>query len=257
MSIALGLIVIAAAVVAIARKAEVRLTLLLSALALAWIAGLDRLAHGATFSAFVAAPVQVVRTFLITFSNEKFVVPICSAMGFAFVLRQTQCDQHLVRLLTKPFERIRALLVPGAVLVGFFVNVPLISQTSTAVAVGTVLVPLLRAARISPITIGASLMLGASLGGELLNQAAPELRSVAKALKASHPESTSADCVAQIARLVWPHLLVSTLVFWFICWRTDRRDNAGAATALSSKRRATLLPHSKSICSRRPCRLRR
>ena len=213
------------------RKAEVRLTLLLSALALAWITGLDRLAHGATFSAFVAAPVQVVRTFLITFSNEKFVVPICSAMGFAFVLRQTQCDQHLVRLLTKPFERVRALLVPGAVLVGFFVNVPLISQTSTAVAVGTVLVPLLRAARISPITIGALLMLGASLGGELLNQAAPELRSVAEALKASHPESTSADCVAQIARLVWPHLLVSTLVFWFICSRADRRDNAGAATA--------------------------
>lgn len=228
MSIAFGLLVIAGAVYAIARKVEVRLMLLLASLALAFIAGCDRLAHGQGWPAFAAAPMQIIRTFLITFSNEKFVVPICSAMGFAFVLRQTQCDQHLVRLLTRPFERVRPLLVPGAVLVGFFVNVPLISQTSTAVAVGTVLVPLLRAARISPITIGAALMLGASLGGELLNQAAPELRSVAEALKDTYPQSSSADCVAHIARLVWPHLLVSTLVFWFVCWRAERRE-VGAA----------------------------
>ena len=41
------------------------------------------------------------------------------------------------------FKKCGSLLVPGTVLVAFFVNIPLVSQTSTAVAVGTVLVPLL------------------------------------------------------------------------------------------------------------------
>ena len=44
----------------------------------------------------------VLRTFLATFSDEKFVVPICAAMGFAYVLRHTGCERHLVLLLVKP-----------------------------------------------------------------------------------------------------------------------------------------------------------
>ncbi|MFO0825685.1 MAG: hypothetical protein U0792_21620 [Gemmataceae bacterium] len=47
------------------------------------------------------------REFLATFSNEKFVVPICSAMGFAYVLRHTGCERHLVLLLVKPLRRVR------------------------------------------------------------------------------------------------------------------------------------------------------
>src|SRR5688500_13870228 len=121
-----ALLVIAAAVVAVARQVDVRLVLALAALALGLLAG---------------KPWEVVRTFLATFSSEQFVVPICSAMGFAYVLRHTGCDQHLVRLLVGPVRRVRPVLVPGAVLVGFAVNIPIISQTSTAVAVGPVLLP--------------------------------------------------------------------------------------------------------------------
>ena len=44
---------------------------------------------------------------------------------------------------------VRPLLIPGAVLVRFVVNISVISQASTAVAVGTVLVPLLRSARLT------------------------------------------------------------------------------------------------------------
>ena len=43
------------------------------------------------------------------------------------------CDQHLVHLLVEPLRRVRIFLIPGAVLVGFLVNIPVISQTSTAV----------------------------------------------------------------------------------------------------------------------------
>lgn len=197
----LGLVLIAAAIYAIGRQVDVRLVLTLAGLALAALAG---------------EPMAVVRTFLITFSNERFVVPICSAMGFAYVLRLTECDQHLVHLLVKPLERVRALLVPGAVLVGFLVNIPVISQTSTAVAIGAVLVPLLRAARVSALTTGAALLLGSSLGGELLNPGAPELRTVGEVLNV-----TSVDCVGYVFPLLMVQLGLATAVFWLLSIRAD------------------------------------
>ena len=38
-------------------------------------------------------------------------------------------------------------------------------------------IPILRAARISPVIVGAALLLGSSVGGELFNPGAPELRT--------------------------------------------------------------------------------
>src|SRR5262245_36228476 len=109
----LGLVVITATVFAILRRFDVRLVLLLAALALGAIGG--------DLSAIVQA-------FFRTFSSPQYVVPICSAMGFAHVLRYTGCDQHLIHLLVRPLQRVRVLLVPGSVLVGFLVNMPVISQ---------------------------------------------------------------------------------------------------------------------------------
>ncbi len=144
-----GLVVIVGAVVAVLRKVDVRLALLPAALALGSLAGPAKL-------------LGVVHTVFVGFADARTVVPICSAMGFAYVLKQTGCDGHMVRLLTGPFCRASALLIPGTVLVGFPVNIPIISQTGTAVAVGTVLLPILAATRVSPVTAGAALLLGAS-----------------------------------------------------------------------------------------------
>src|SRR5215471_9353496 len=115
MTLWLGVAVIAVAVYAVIRLVDVRLALVLAALALGALAG---------------DPAAIVRTFLATLAKEQFVVPICTAMGFAYVLRHTQCDQHLVHLLVEPIRRVRVLLIPGAVLVGFLVNSTIISQTS-------------------------------------------------------------------------------------------------------------------------------
>src|SRR5262245_6124479 len=160
--IIIALLVIAAAIVAIYYRLEVRLTLFLAGLTLGVLAG---------------DPMAIVRKFLATFSDEKFVVPICMAMGFAYVLRHTGCDQHLVHLLVRPLTKVRFLLLPGTVVVGFLVNMPVISQTSTAVTIGPVVIPILLAARFSPRAIGAALLLGSSIGGELFNPGAPELRT--------------------------------------------------------------------------------
>ena len=158
-----ALVVVVAAIVLVVRGWDVRLVLLSAALVIAAAAG---------------DLARVPREFLATISNEKFVVPICTAMGFAYVLRHTGCERHLVLLLVKPLRYVRVLLVPGVIAVGFLVNIPVISQTSTVVCIGPVVVPLMRAAGYSMATIGACLLLGASVGGELLNPGAPELLTV-------------------------------------------------------------------------------
>jgi DcuC family C4-dicarboxylate transporter len=202
LSLVLGCLVVTAAVVGVARRVDVRLVLFLAALALGAIAG-------------NISP--IIQTFLSTFSSDQFIVPICSAMGFAQVLRHSGCDQHLVQLLVKPIRRFHFLMIPGAVLVGFIVNVSVISQTSTAVAVGAVLVPLLRAARFSSKTIGATLLLGSSVGGELLNPGAPEMNTVARVLK-----TESQECIERVFPLLLVQLAVATAVFWWMSVRSER-----------------------------------
>ena len=196
----IGLVI--GAIVMIVRGRDVRLVLLVASLAIATIADL---AAGQTL-----ALAAVVREFVSTFSNEKFVVPICTAMGFAYVLRHTGCDRHLVLLLVKPLRTVRWLLVPGVIVVGFLVNIPVISQTSTAVCLGPVVVPLMRAAGYSLATIGACLLLGASVGGELLNPGAPELLTVFSKTGVSTQKQVS----EYLPKLVFTQLAVATLVAW-------------------------------------------
>ena len=211
-----SLAAIAVVVVAIAlvvRGWDVRLVLLSAALLLAAVAGLTR--GEDRWKPLAAVP----REFLGTFSNEKFVVPICTAMGFAYVLRHTGCERHLVLVLVKPLRYVRWLLAPGVVVVGFLVNIPVISQTSTAVCIGPVVVPLMRAAGYSLATIGTCLLLGASVGGELLNPGAPELLSVA----AKTEVSTVEQAQRYLPPLVFTQLAVCVAVVWVMSLWWERK----------------------------------
>ena len=198
-----------AAITLVVKGWDVRLVLLSAALLIATAAG--------------DVP-AVVREFLATFSNEKFVVPICTAMGFAYVLKHTGCERHLVLLLVKPLRTVRGLLVPGVVAVGFLVNIPLVSQTSTAVCLGAVVVPLMRAANYSMATIGACLLLGASVGGELLNPGAPELLTVSNKTGVS----STVQATQYLPPLVFTQLAVSAAVLWAMSVWWERKATADA-----------------------------
>lgn len=204
----LGLLVVAAAVFAVLRRVDVRLALLVAALVLGALAG---------------KPAGIVQKFFETFTSQQFLVPICSAMGFAYALRHTGCDRDLVRLLSAPLRRWRNLLIPGAVLVGFTVNIPIISQASTVVAVGAVLAPLLLAAGISPITTGAALLLGASIGGELFNPGAPEFRTIVAESAKVGITVTGVQCSHAAALPNLFGLAIATLVFWWQSLRFEAR----------------------------------
>jgi DcuC family C4-dicarboxylate transporter len=203
MTLFAGLVVIAVAIAFVICRVDVRLVLLLAALALGGLAGHVEV---------------IVQKFLTTLVNEQFVIPLGCCLGFVYVLRQTGCDQHLVHLLVQPIQRVRPLLIPGTVLIGAVVNVPVVSQTSTAALVGAVLVPLLRAARISPVTLGSALLLGSSIGGEILNPGAPEVRTVSQA---SGVALTPHNWVTRTLPLLLVELTVATAVFWLFSLRAE------------------------------------
>jgi DcuC family C4-dicarboxylate transporter len=108
------------------------------------------------------------------------------------------------------------------ILVGFLVNVPVISQTSTAVCIGPVVVPLMRAAGYSLPTVGACLLLGASVGGELLNPGAPELLTVFDRTKVSTIDQTQ----HYLPPLVFTQLAVAVLVAWVMSVWWERGSGA-------------------------------
>jgi C4-dicarboxylate transporter, DcuC family len=186
-----------------ARKVDIRIVLGLSAAALFALAGQFD-------SVFVFVAKEM--------ANERTVVPICCAMGFAYVVKLTGCDTHLVRLLVAPLRWVRALLVPGGTSVGWLVNMAIVSQSSTAATVGPVLIPLLLAARVSLPTAGALLLLGASMGGELCNPGAVEIVTLAQLLDLA-PEQT-------VLRVLPANLIASVTAligFWWLTARAEAR----------------------------------
>lgn len=182
-SFALSLIVVAAAVYFMVRRYEVRLVLLASGLLLGLIAGRPLLLFDTFARAMVAGMVG----------------PICAAMGFAAVVSATGCDKHLVHLLLMPIRRLRPLMLPGGVLVAYLVNMAVSSQTSTAAAIGPILVPLLLAAGFSKEVSGAALLLGASYGGDLLNPGAQDVVAIASVAQVPAPQLSARVIPASVA----------------------------------------------------------
>jgi C4-dicarboxylate transporter, DcuC family len=210
-------LILAGSILAVVRKVDVRIALLLGALALGILVG---------------QPIAILRTFLTSLTDYKFVLPIACAMGFGYVLQHTGCGEQLARLLLKPFHRVPFLLVPGTVLIGFVVNIPVVSQSSTAATVGAVLIPVLLAAGISPLTAGAALLIGSSIGGELMNPAGPEYATVIReSSKVSPGVITGAECVARALPLVLTNLAIATVVFCILAARYERKFKASQAVA--------------------------
>src|SRR5579864_5745401 len=197
-----ALAVIALVAVLIVRRVDVRLVLTLGALPLFIVTG--------------KLPEMLVK-FAAEMANPGTVVPICSAVGFAYVLKLTECDQHLVHLLLRPLRRIRALLIPGGIAAAYVVNSAVVSQTGTAAVVGPILLPLLRATGISPVTAGSLLLLGSSMGGELFNPGAVEIRTLA-----SRVHLSSTEVVARTARLNLMACTTALLVMWWLALRAER-----------------------------------
>ena len=103
----LGALIVLLTFAAIVKRYETRMVLFISGLAMALMSGKPL----AAIDAFAAAMV-----------NNSLVPTICTVMGFAYVMKYTKCDSHLVHLLTGGLTRFRAVLIPAAVLITFTIN---------------------------------------------------------------------------------------------------------------------------------------
>lgn len=193
-------LIIAGAIVLMARRVDVRLVLLGAGLAMAILAG---------------TPLVIADTFtrgMVT----AMVAPICASMGFAALMNATGCDRHLVHALLAPVRRFRWLVLPGGILVAYFVNMAIPSQASTAAALGPILVPLYLASGRSAAIAGAALVLGASFGGDLLNPGAQDIQAVAGAAGLPAAELSARVIPASLAGV-----MVATLVFTLLYARRE------------------------------------
>lgn len=180
-------IVMIGVLVAIRKKFDVRLVLMLAGIVLTVVAG---------------KPLVVLEVIGKTLSNTDVTGPICSAMGYAFVLRSLGADRELVALLVRPLRKARWLLVPGGCLIGFVTNAAIPSQTATAAAVGPILIPLMLAAGYNRIAAGATLLLGCSIGGNLLNPGDADVVTVRIATNVPQDVVMSAVAIPNVLALL-------------------------------------------------------
>ncbi|WP_373779130.1 C4-dicarboxylate transporter DcuC [Glaesserella sp.] len=105
-------------------------------------------------------PMSALDAFAKSMTSGGLIMAICSSMGFAYVMKYTQCDTHLVHLLTKPLGGLKFFLIPIAATITFFINIAIPSAAGCAAAVGATLIPVLKSSGVRPATAGAAILAG-------------------------------------------------------------------------------------------------
>ena len=82
------------------------------------------------------APMKAFGAFVKGMTNITLVPAICSAMGFAFAVQASKCDQHLVAAVAAPLKKLGGLLIPAATILTFLINIAIMSAAGTAATAG-------------------------------------------------------------------------------------------------------------------------
>ncbi|MBS3827249.1 C4-dicarboxylate ABC transporter [Proteus mirabilis] len=126
-------------------------------------------------------PLSAFQAFSERMVTGALIQSICSSMGFAFVMKYTKCDLHLVRLLTKPMKQLGVFLIPLTVIVTFLISIAIPSAAGVSAAAGATLIPLLIASRIHPAIAAGTIItgtIGATLNPGIAHNA--QISSIAK-----------------------------------------------------------------------------
>ena len=115
MLLAIGGLVVLAVVYLMVKQYETRLVLFCAGFVLALAAG---------------DPMAPFKAFSHAMQENKLFEAIISVMGFAFVMKLTFCDQHLIQSLVRPLRKAGPFLIPGATLVTFFINTSITSSAN-------------------------------------------------------------------------------------------------------------------------------
>lgn len=131
---------------------EARLVLFLSGVVMTLI--------GVTFGGSSVGLSDAVNAFVKQFVNGGLVPTFTTVMGFGYVMNYTKCADHLVNALVRPLSKVPMLVIPGAVIITWFLNIVLPSAVGIAAAVGVLLIPALIALKVRPVMAAAAVFLG-------------------------------------------------------------------------------------------------
>ena len=192
-SMILGIIVIVCTIYCLAKRYESRLVLF---------------SAGIILSCIALNPMAALVGFSKAMSNAKVIEPIVASMGFAYVMKYTKCDRHLVHFLAKYLHSFGYLIIPGAVLITAFINISITSSSGCSAAVGAILIPLLMRMGVHPAMAASAVFLG-TFGSPLVN---PGYHQVVIASEVS--KHTPMEFVTYSAL---PVLVVSIVVAVILC----------------------------------------
>lgn len=140
-----GLLVLCITIYALIKRYETRMILIAAGFLLACIS---------------LKPMMAFDAFVKSMTNAGLIQNILSVMGFAFVMKYTKCDVHLVHGVTGVVRHFRMILIPMAAFITFFINISLTSAAGVAAAVGAILIPMLISLGVAPASAASAVMLG-------------------------------------------------------------------------------------------------
>jgi DcuC family C4-dicarboxylate transporter len=197
MMLTIGVILVIITIYFLIKRYDARLVLLVSGIVMACVAG---------------TPMASLNAFAKDMTNAGLIQAVCSVMGFAMVMRYTECDKHLINLMASGLGKVRPLLIPGVVFATFAVNVALPSAAGTAAAAGAIFVPLMMSAGVHPAMAAAAVKCGTY--GSMLNPGLAHNPVVAKIAGVGVMEVIAFQLKANIASLIVAAILITAIAYY-------------------------------------------
>lgn len=141
----LALIILAATIYFLVKKYETRTVLIASGLLLAIIS---------------LHPLAALDAFATRMTSACLIQAICASMGFAYVMKLSRCNEHLVYFLAKGLTKIGILIIPAATVATMLINTAIPSAAGCAAAAGATLIPLMLHSKVKPAMAGAAILAG-------------------------------------------------------------------------------------------------
>ncbi len=192
-----GVILVIATIYFLVRRYDARLVLLVAGIVMASAAG---------------NPMAALNSFAKEMTNSGLIQAVCSVMGFAMVMRFTECDKHLINLMANGLGKVRPFLIPGVVIATYAVNVALPSAAGTAAAAGAIFIPLMMSAGVHPAMAAAAVKCGTY--GSMLNPGLAHNPMVAKIAGVGVMEVIAFQFKANIASLLAATVLITAIAYY-------------------------------------------
>ncbi len=197
MMIVIGVIAVLITIYFLIRRYDARLVLLASGIIMGCLAG---------------TPMAPLNAFAKEMINSGLIQAVCSVMGFAMVMKYTECDKHLINFMAKGLSKVRPFLIPGVVFATYAVNVALPSAAGTAAAAGAIFVPLMMSAGVHPAMAGAAVKCGTY--GSMLNPGLAHNPFVAKIAGVDVMDVIGFHYKANIASLITATILITLIAYY-------------------------------------------